>query len=182
MTQIKQNPHIGKQVYINGEEGQVVAFQDEKYVVYTEKNTYHLDNLDNIFCPDKSNKIPAAYTQVALIIETLRLLVVPQPIGGGKFEAAIDYTKMSKDSDIREAIKCLSKAITHYDRGMKKKQHIPQESFYRVTDIGVSTIDTISLLYYALLTLPLDKQEIVREGIENMLWLTTQTENELQPN
>jgi len=89
---------------------------------------------------------------------------------------------MSKDSDIREAIKCLSKAITYYDRGMKKKQHIPQESFYRVTDIGVSTIDTISLLYYAMLTLSLDKQEIVREGIENMLWLTTQTENELQPN
>jgi len=176
MIQTKQNPHIGKQVYINGEEGQVVAFENDKYVVYTETNIYHLDSLENIFCPDSSSRIPTAYVQIAIIIETLRLLVTPQRLPNGKHKAEVDYTQMDSESDIREAVKCLSKAIVHYDKGMKKRSHIPKRSFDNVVDLGIPTLDTISLLYYAMLTLSLDKQEIVREGIENMLWLTAQKE------
>lgn len=179
MIDLKQNPHIGKQVFINGEEGQIVAFENDKYVVFTETTTHYLDNLDNIFCPDSSHDVPTAYIQIGIIMETLRLIVVPQKQDDGTFKAEIDYTLMGKSSDIREAIRCLSKSVYHYDKGMRKKSHLPKAAFEQVGTLGEKTIDTITLLYYAMLTLSLDKQEVLRGGIEKMLWLTTQPTEEV---
>lgn len=170
----KPNSQIGKRVYINGEEGQIVDFKDDKYVIFTETKEYHLDDLDNIFCPDSSSEIPTVYIQIGIIMETLRLIVVPQKQEDGTFKAEIDYTKMGKSSEIREAIRCLSKSIQHYDKGMRKKSHLPKESFEQVADLGEKTIDTIVLLYYAMLTMSLSKQEILRGEIEQILWKITQ--------
>jgi hypothetical protein len=171
-----QNPQIGKQVFINGQEGQVVDFKDDKYIIFTDTNEYHLDNLDNIFCPDSSHEIPTVYIQIGIIMETLRLIVVPQKQEDGTFKAEIDYTKMGKSSEIREAIRCLSKSVQHYDKGMRKKSHLPKEAFEQVGTLGEKTIDTITLLYYAMLTMSLSKQEALRGEIEQMLWRIAQTE------
>ena len=174
----RPNPQIGKQVWINGEEGQIVDFKDDKYVVFTETTTHYLDNLDNIFCPDSSHEIPTAYIQIGIIMETLRLIVVPQKQEDGTYKAEIDYTRMGKSSDIREAIRCLSKSVQHYDKGMRKKSHLPKEAFEQVGTLGEKTIDTIVLLYYAMLTMSLNKQKILRDEIEQMLWRITQPNQE----
>lgn len=175
----RPNPHIGKQVWIKNEEGQVVDYRDGKYIVFTETNEYHLEDLSNVFAPPKSHETPTAYIQISIIMEALRFLVVPQKQDNGTYRAEIDYTIMGKSGDIRSAIKCLHDAIKYYDKGLQKRVTIPKEAFQRVADMGAPVLDTISLLYYAFLTLSLTQQETLREEIEQILWRITQPIEEL---
>jgi len=176
--ELRQNPNIGKRVYINGEEGQIVDVRDNKYVIYTDNNEYHLDNLDNIFCPEESKDIPSVYVQIGLIMQTLRYLVLPCKKEDGTYASEIDYAKMKQGSKIRQAIKSLSDAVVHYDEALTKKSHVPKESFQRVTDMGYAALDTVSLIYFAMLTMSVSKQEEFRGRIEELLWEIAQPKEE----
>lgn len=173
----RPNPQIGKQVWIENEEGQVVDFKNGKYIIFTESGGEHqLEDLSDVFSPPKSHQTPTAYIQISIIMEAVRYLVVPQKQDDGTHRAEIDYTIMGKSSEIRSAIKHLHDAVRCYDKGLQRRSVIPKEAFQRVADMGAPTLDTISLLYYAFLTLSLDKQKVLREEIEQMLWRITQTQ------
>lgn len=175
----RPNPHIGKQVWIKNEEGQVVDFRNGKYIIFTESGGEHqLEDLTNVFSPPKSHETPTAYIQISIIMEAVRYLVVPQKQDNGTTRAEIDYTIMGKSSDIRSAIKHLHDAVRCYDKGLQRRTVIPKEAFQRVADMGAPVLDTISLLYYAFLTLSLPQQEALREEIEKMLWRITQPNEE----
>ena len=175
----RPNPQVGKQVWIDGEEGQVVDFKNGKYIIFTESGSEHrLEDLEGVFSPPKSHQTPTAYIQISIIMEAVRYLVVPQKQDDGTFRAEIDYTLMGKSSEIRSAIKHLHDAVRCYDKGLQRRTVIPKEAFQRVADMGAPILDTISLLYYAFLTLSLPQQKALRDEIEQMLWRITQPNKE----